>query len=1061
MKSEFKIVIKNNNNNKVMSLTKSDLEAPSPTKAEIDAIFDAIDFKFDEQQVSNIVNETCKPKIFKEKTPPFNLKIDQIKKDLVNGYEVELRYGYFMGNKFVPGVPKEAYYNLLEALNSRVPGVKAVETVDYIVQEGDSSIRIVENNGKRSIHSKTRLNSKDVRDWGLRIASAKEEPFSNPEKELDRYGDDMAGRLVRRKIRHTFPMTTRQWDLTIVSDPNKPHQNPVFEVEIEYYPEAINDKLGFEKRAEKDYKNGLMMMYKSSEENLMSMRELDLLMSSYNNLFDDCNSKKVKGRFFEIENKPGSFKFTNIFKGKEYWVTPKLDGLRRRLFIDVNGIFIVNPGTRYAQQIAGPYAPTEQTAIADTIIDTEYYDGGSYETSPKYFPFDVLIFDGESYLNKPFSERITKARAINIDIFDFSKPFFVNGALLGENGSGNFFDSYARCVEWQDEHPDIAFDGQIAQAEDPPYKSFNTMKIKPPEELTVDLHTTIDSKGAVTLQSYTSDQGMQVEKFGEGTPVKWKDIRGDGPKKVKSGFIGEYNLLEEFPFVKFKGFRRDKIKPNFSKVVDSVRRSFYDDPITEDDLLGETLLPWRKWASANKRDEIEMYIPKNARILDVGVGRGGTLLAAAKRGSQVYGIDPDEKNLEDLWDRIHTSVENDGAWDEHMEERVNTLVAKGQDTEKIVEFIGSPVTAALSMFSLSFFYESEKDLDALIETLDQTLYKSKEQGGVVIFNFMDGDKVGYALKDKKISNELYTIKLGHKNKTDKKGVKAFKEDVDVGVGVPISIKFEKERDPIFKYQEEWLAPYDILVKKMKAKGFVAIKNVFLDSNAILPESNMEFAGLNRSVVFQRGKVSGKVVGRRQIERKEQEAETFGLQELEHGKSSKIVLPVDSETLDGLVYVKDGTYTRYGVEWDDSSFLRSLLFLLDEEYANSDKEARDAMIAEYRVELNSHLDKKMFSRLMKGNVEARLAFDKLYTKENGKIIGTKPVAVEAGFLEYKGRVSTGAVGHEIGPVVKKVGLAQKVHVVDSTGRLLYTFGKGKQRLYILKIGDYAYAPLKLE
>src|SRR5690606_19860867 len=109
-----------------------------------------------------------------------------------------------------------------------------------------------------------------------------------------------------------------------------------------------------------------------------------------------------------------------------------------------------------------------------------------------------------------------------------------------------------------------------------------------------------------------------------------------------------------------------------------------------------------------------------------------------------------------LWERIN---ENE-ATAEQLEDKVVTLKTKGQNTDEILKFIETPVDVALSMFSLSFFYKSEKTLDALVETFD----KAVASNGTVIVNFMDGDRVGEMLKSKTIDNNLYKIKLGHKNK---------------------------------------------------------------------------------------------------------------------------------------------------------------------------------------------------------------------------------------------------------------------------------------------------------
>jgi len=318
--------------------------------------------------------------------------------------------------------------------------------------------------------------------------------------------------------------------------------------------------------------------------------------------------------------------------------------------------------------------------------------------------------------------------------------------------------------------------------------------------------------------------------------------------------------------------------------------------------------------------------------------------------------------------------------------------------------------------------------------------------------------VGTALKEKgKISTDLYTIKLGHKGKVNKGGKEEkakFKKSDDIPIGVPISIKFEKEKDPIFQYQEEWLASYDILLEKMADKGFTPIKDLYLDTNAILPDSNKEFAKLNRSVVFKRGKVGGKRVARRRVAYKQEDDEDF-VSELAPGKSKNIRLPVN--VLDGEFYLKDGFYTRFGVEWDESSFLRSYMFLTDEDYKTDDKETRDQKVSDLRERLGDKLTKKVFGKLKAGNVQKRMAFDKLYTRVDDKIIGDEKVAVEAGYIEYSGRVANGPVGHEISMLLNMLDNV-KITVVDQTGKLLDKGKKGKSAIDIMKIGDYAYSPL---
>ena len=964
--------------------------------SDIDKLFEEIDFNFEKRQAVNKVpvNNLCRAKLFPAKRSSFNLSLANIKNELAKNNEVEVRFGYFSGRKFIPGVPKEAFYNLLQVLQ-KTEKVEAVVSIDYIVDDG---VRITEIDGKKIAEKKTRIEYRDLPAWGLRISASSETRLG--EMEADKY--DISTATIRRKTRWSFTMKTRRWDLTIVTDPNTIDRDAIFEVETEYFPDALNDALGFEGRIQKDYIDTLKHLYKSSEENLLNAENIQILMDNYNNLFD-CNKKQITDRFNDLENKPQSFDFKNIFSGLKYYITPKLDGLRRRLFVDVNGIFIIVPGTRYAEQIAGPIAP-----IADTVLDTEYYKG-------QYYPFDVLFFDGQSYLNKPFSDRIASARKIELDVFNFDKPFFLS--------EPSFYDAFKKCLEWQSENPDMQFDGQIAQTEIPPYKSMTTMKIKPLEEMTVDLLTEIDSKGHVTFKSYDKS-GLKIEKmsFGGDAPIKWKDIRGSADKRPKiNGFIAEYNLLKDFPWVKFKGYRIDKIKPNFSNVVSSVKYSFYNDPVTEEDLLGETLLPWRKWASLNKRKEIAEYIPTGSRILDIGVGRGGTLREAAKVG-QVFGIDPSKKNLDDLWLRINNSMDRqEGGWTEELKGNVMTMVARGQDTEEIEKFIGDKVDAVLSMYSLSFFFESEADLDALIQTIDNTL----DTNGVVLFNFMDGERVGERLLKGNIDTDLYSIKLGHKGKKDAKKIKEFKEEQEVSIGIPIAITFKNEDDPIFKYQEEWLAPFNVLKDKMTKKGFTVIKDQYLDQNAILPYSNDEFAELNRTVIFKRGGI----IRQRPVYKNQREDDIAELQELRVGKSEKW-----------------GKYVRHGVVWDESSFIASALY------------GQQVDIKNVRQQMYDLLTEKMFSKLKKGNVKKRLAFDKLYTLDDGKLIDTEKDSLKAGYKEYRNRLLSGPIGHEAADLLTNLFNIQIV-VLDGF-KTIQVSGNDENIQYVLKIGDYAYSPLTL-
>ena len=373
-----------------------------------------------------------------------------------------------------------------------------------------------------------------------------------------------------------------------------------------------------------------------------------------------------------------------------------------------------------------------------------------------------------------------------------------------------------------------------------------------------------------------------------------------------------------------------------------------------------------------------------------------------------------------MWDRINKSIEEGEGWTDELKENVMTMVAKGQDTKEIVKFVGNSADAIISMFSLSFFYESEKELDALIETIDMTLGND----GVVLFNFMDGERVGkLLLKDGKIDNDLYSIKLGHKGQKDP-AVAKFKESEKMGFGIPISITLKQEPDPIFKYQEEWLANFDLLASKMKDSGFKIVKDKFLD-DTILPESNTEFARLNRTVVFKRGGI----IRNRVLYKADKEDDVVEIGQLAVGKSERW-----------------GDYVRHGVEWDDSSFIASATFGMGLD------------VGDVRGKMHELMDSKLYAKLKDGNVKKRIAFDKLYTIDKAKFIDTDKQAFKASFKEYQNRLLSGPVGHESALLLTMLYPIQIV-VLDGS-RIVETIGKGETK-YVLKISNYAYSPLTTE
>lgn len=839
-------------------------------KTQIDQLFEEAYAVFEQKQRMQPNVDKSKFLSFTEPSHSLDEIIGTLPDHVKNGKEVEVRFGWFNENRFSPGVPKEYFYNLLEVLSKKMPKVKPVKSMTWI----KDNIRVVEENGKQFAEIKHVESQYDDKEWGIRISIASEE-------KIKKVPNDLKNWFQRAKTRWTFPIDNRQLDLTIVGG-----KDITFEVEIEYIKAS-------ETNVTRDCAITYSHMQKTHIDQILSQTQIKQLMHNYNMLIVDPRKQDaawVKRKFDKTENKPQSFQWNNVFSGEKYFITPKLDGVRKRLFFDINGVFEITPDSNCARIIDYPFGEE------GTIIDTEYYNG-------KYYPFDVLVANSVSLLTMPFETRYSYINIGYESKLDYSKPFYsIDG----------FFGDLTSAQKWMKEHKGMKFDGFIAQSNEPIYVGLKTMKIKPLDELTVDLLTKIDEKRQVRLYAYSETEDVEVN-F---NPKNVEDLASEMgrytvknlrlPDTVQSGAIAEYHFINKEPWLRFKGLRTDKLVPNFYKTVNNVYRDYFIDPTSIDDLTDKTLLSWRKWASLTKRTLINTYVNVGDRVLDIGIGRGGTLLETVKVASQVYGIDPDKANLASLQDRMESASGMD---------RVQLANIKGQDTDQVLRFIGSPVNAVLSMFSLSFFFENEKVLDAFV----QTCVRSIGDGGRIIIMFMDGGQLSLPY-----GNDLLTIESTGKNGE-------------------ITIKLLKEPNPIFRIQKEWLVDFSKLVDKFNALGVNLIIDEFMNKGAVLPPLNMEFAGLNRVAVFEK----------RLEEKSEFVRENFEIN----------VLPVGQDII-------GDKWIRHGIEWDTKSFVRSYLYHLGK--------GDESELVNLSGQLTKTCTAKTFATLENGRVRERIAYNLLYT-----------------------------------------------------------------------------------
>lgn len=904
-------------------------------------------------------------------------------------------------------------------------GIPLVKDGKTITKKYFDVVRISENH----IEKKRSITSQTSSTWGFRIDVSSETEL--PASQMEKYDINTPEWFVRQRTRWSWDVDGVRVELTKVVNP-KDRRNVIYEAEVE----ILKPRKEFSTQVQELVFEYTRIMQKS----LLSQTQIAVLRENYNSIFtefvkeetvfefpaeNDASMGAYKHHdtvieaqmikkpinpelFINYENKPQSFDYKNIFNGYEYRVTPKLDGVRVRLFYDVNGVFEVDHRSGFVTQIGEP-----SEDFVGTIIDCEDYKG-------EYYPFDVLAFKGVNFVGEYFDARLASIK--DMKGFNTTKPFFTEG---------NAFAAAQKCFEWMDKQK-LQFDGLIFQRNDEEYYKFNyktkTMKWKPLEEITVDLLTRVTDDKVELFSG--GDKDFILEYSGTlkefGIPVEYETV-GD--------FIAEYNFVEGG--VKFKGVRKDKIEPNFHSVVKSNHSTFFYDKVSKDDLVGDTIQTWRKWASAWKRNLIAGLVPSGASILDVGVGRGGgALFDMAKKASKIYGIDPSNANLAELRDRLSkTDMFTD-------EEKSKIVIAnlKGQDTDAIENLLDSKVDVITLFFSISFFYESGEDFESLMDTINQCAKKN----AIVIVQLMDGDRIFEETEGKK-----KTVEISKKNSHGKKMYKIIvqKKKYATEFGTKVSIAFPLEKDAIIgESQDEFLASETTLTDRMAKNGFVKLQDDYMDKDAILQDSNLSFARLNRVIVYSRGK---------------------GVIE-KHTNFTNYVEEYEEDFINPLS--QDDTedfhdFKRVGVIPGKDSFLASVLYGISKKYRDN-KGERSALITKMRANIHSLIDENTFALLQDGNVKHNITYDLLHTKVYDTIKDGKQVSIvhdvesasKAAFNQYLDTIDNGYVGHEIANVIGIL-WEKRIVVYSIDGKVMHTGNpESSSVVKILKIDDISYEPL---
>jgi len=378
---------------------------------------------------------------------------------------------------------------------------------------------------------------------------------------------------------------------------------------------------------------------------------------------------------------------------------------------------------------ASPSRPT----IINFKVENEYlYVLGR---NKKYVKF---MGKSNNKLNYPRDSNVEFSYNFNSGVVEYSW----NGRKLTPiKKSDSKADDKVKALKiWNDiTSPDVAYNKSLINTPD-------VCKWKHPKDLTIDFLIQIKANEDASrrLELYVFDGSAPVIFTGtERYPLLPENIRMKGPK-LTIDEINHSNKIIEFEWVKEndkiilqpRKYRSDKTNPNQKIVAEDVWEDIMD-PIFIEDLVGDTPELAIKYHNDIKKklykDLSEKY-NGNFDLLDIGSGRGGDIGKWKGFNGNIIAVEPYKPNRDQFIERLEKSG---------IENRVTIVPLGGEQTVEITEAVKNKVDVVTLMLSMSFFWSSDKHLDALVRTIVTNL----KPGGEIIFLTIDGDSLEEVFKN--------------------------------------------------------------------------------------------------------------------------------------------------------------------------------------------------------------------------------------------------------------------------------------------------------------------------
>jgi hypothetical protein len=780
--------------------------------------------------------------------------ITKYKKDIlqkIRDDHIEAKSFHELEVKF-KDINHQDYLNLMKRLDTLKLLRTSTMSNDYTINKNRISSSTIRGANNAILYnivkmSKRRIYDELVEEYGFKISLSEEKTLKS-EIVADDASYESSSTHTRIKERTSYSTGTIRFDLTKVKTIGSTRIGvDSYEIEVEVISTIDDNSMD-------ELEKCTYYVIKSLQEesvNIYTHIERENLIHLYNKVLDAPETNTLK------HNKPilshfimsnaRNLRLTDCRNGYihseekgsfEYTFTHKADGIRRLMVFDLIGIWLVyapytfNLLFRY-EQFTGATLSYLKSFIGTIFDGEEIRNDSRHGNNFKdilhlYIPFDCMAVNHNKSIQ--MMDLLERQKAMRIleafnDMPDKVLGIYIKDFLLIDSPE-DVFTSIGELEKKREELP-FKTDGYLVTPNNSPYFTDlsrvplgtrnlkvnpEICKLKPKEELTIDMRRRDNSDGSVSflVNEVTNIknsgrttilpvpfEGSFYNKFNPAEGFKWDNSI---MKDSKKGDIIEFKPV--YPqekggkyYLEPKMIRPYKLNPNKKEIASAV----WDDihrPFDINTLNGNTFDLLRQYHNQTKKDIIRS-IEKDAQVIDIGFGRGGDI-NKYNSFSKFLAIEPDRENIKQFQERKKTIYN----WNT-IEPKFKLIEMGGEDPRIIGEArkffgwidgkpSGKPLVISM-MLSLSFFFGEENLYLKLIKNIKALSELSGASSVTFIGMTIDGDSL------KKIFDSEGKANLGPAQMV-----------YDKNNTVTISI----DGDTIVKDQTEYLVPTEYFISML-------------------------------------------------------------------------------------------------------------------------------------------------------------------------------------------------------------------------------------------------------